>query len=305
MLPSVDLIWTFMVDYTKGWGVQEHSHDYFQMYYCIAGRGHMLLNGQDILLEKNSCLVIHPGQSHELYPIKSGQFRTIDTKFRIHDEVVKAAIISAPQLITITDPRFGELQQTMRNEWVTGALFAKEMAEALFKQSLFIFLRNNTHVSEKPPFYRNLQKATEKLTGKEKVIADYLSIHFLENLSLDRIAMDLKYSKGHLCKIFKQTSGYTINEYINCLRISKAYDLICYTNYRFSEIAAQSGFSTIHYFTRTFRSIVGITPSQVRNYEQNSINTDTRLHGTFHYRYHIDDMPQNAEDSLPEQTLLD
>ena len=110
MLPSVDLIWTFMVDYTKGWGVQRHTQDYFQMYYCIAGRGHMLLNGQDILLEKNGCLLIWPGQEHEVYPIESGQLRIIDTKFHIHDDIIRTALLKAPQLIPAMDPHFGELQ---------------------------------------------------------------------------------------------------------------------------------------------------------------------------------------------------
>lgn len=286
---GIEVIWTFMVDYTKGWGVHKHAHDFFQMYFCIAGKGHMTLNNQDIVLEKNHCLLIWPGQEHELYPIEIGQFRTIDTKFHIHDERIRNAVLNAPQLITVSDSHFAELQHAMRNEWVTGALFAKEMAESLFGQSLFLFLRNNTRVSALPPFYHALQKCTENLTGLEKTVADYLAVHFLEDISLDKISQDLKYSKSYLCKIFKQASGYTINEYINYLRISKAYELICHTNYRFTEISTQCGFSSLHYFSRIFRQIVGITPSQVRNYEQNSINTDVRLHGAFRYRYHIND----------------
>ena len=136
MTHPVQLIWTFMVDYAKDWGVRQHAHDYFQMYYCIAGRGNMLLGEQSIVLEKDSCLLILPNQVHELYPIKSGQLRTIDTKFYVHDEAIKGALLHAPQLITISDSHFRDLQQTMRNEWVTGALFAKEMAESLFEQSL-------------------------------------------------------------------------------------------------------------------------------------------------------------------------
>lgn len=285
MTHPIELIWTFMVDYTKGWGVRRHTHDYFQMYYCTAGRGTVLLGDQDVVLEKNSCLLIWPDQVHELYPLKSGQLCTIDTKFYVHDETVKEAIFRAPQLITIADSRFRDLQQTMRNEWVTGALFAKEMAEVLFEQSILLFLRDNTHVAAQPPFYRTLRERTEKLSGMEKNIADYLSVHFLEDLTLDKIAEDLRYSKNYLCKVFKRASGYTINEYINCLRISKAYDLVCCTNNRLTEISAQCGFSSIHYFSRTFHRIVGMTPTQARDHEKNSINTDLRLHGPFRYRY--------------------
>lgn len=286
MTHPVEVIWAFIVDYSKDWGVRRHFHDFFQMYYCIAGHGTMLLGDQDITIEKDTCLLIRPHQIHELYPIKSGQFRIIDTKFYVHDEALREAIFQAPQMITISNPSFRDLQQTMRNEWVSGAAFAREMAQVLFEQSLLLFLRNNTHASVRPPFYRTLQECTEKLSGTERLLADYLSLHFLEDLTLDQISDDLRYSKNYLCKIFKKASGYTISEYINCLRISKAYDLVCCTNNRLTEIAAQCGFSSIHYFSNTFHRIVGITPSQARDQEQNSVNTDIRLHGTFRYRYY-------------------
>ncbi|MBR3640538.1 MAG: helix-turn-helix transcriptional regulator, partial [Oscillibacter sp.] len=105
-------------------------------------------------------------------------------------------------------------------------------------------------------------------------------------LTLDRIAADLCYSKNYLCKICKSGSGFIINGYVNLLRISKAYDLVCCTNHRLTEISQQCGFSSIHYFSRTFHRIVGMTPSQARDQEQNSLYTDIRLHGSFQYRYH-------------------
>lgn len=285
----VEIIWTFMVDYTKRWGVRRHSHDYYQLYYCIAGEGIAQLEGEDIVLGKHSCLLIRPGQIHGLHPIETGQFRTIDTKFYVHDERIRHAIDNSPQHIVITDSSFRDLQQSMRDEWVTSSPFAKEMAESLFLQSLLLILRNNSTIIAKPPFYRILKDRTGKLSGVEKDIAEYLSAHYLENLSLDVIARNLRYSKNYLCKIFKRASGYTINEYITCLRISKAYDLVSCTNQRLTDISMQCGFSSIHYFSRTFRRIVGLTPSQVRDREVNSINMDIRLHGTFKYRYYCAD----------------
>lgn len=279
------VIWTFMVDYPKDWGVRRHSHDYFQMYYCTAGQGNMYIEGKSFVLRQSECLVIWPNQIHELYPIENGQLRIIDTKFYILDENLKRALLQAPQVIKIADPFFRELQQNMRDEWVSGALYAKEMATVLFEQCIFLFIRDNAQVSIKPPFYRMMREKTEKLTGLEKTLALYLSEHFLEDLSLDKIAKDLCYSKNYLCKIFKNSSGFTINEYINYLRISKAYDMVCCTNHRLTEISVQCGFSSIHYFSRIFHRIVGMSPSQARDQEKNFLYMDNCLHGTFHYRY--------------------
>ena len=34
MKANVELVWTFILDYTKNWGIRRHSHDYLQMCYC-------------------------------------------------------------------------------------------------------------------------------------------------------------------------------------------------------------------------------------------------------------------------------
>ncbi len=290
----MELIWAFMINHEKGWGVLSHTHDYFQMYYCLSGCGTVLLEHQSISLEKNGCVLIWPEQIHEVAPVKSGHFRIIDTTFYVHDKKMESTIYQAPQYIPVTDPRFRDVQKDMQREWNTDSLFSKEMAELLFTQSILLLLRDAAHLL---PFssigglagegplscaYRSLGDFTKNMSGTEKIITDYLNAHFLEKLTLDKISQDLHYSKNYICKTFTNTTGYTIKQYINYLRINKSYELVCYTDSRFSEIAAQCGFSSIHYFSRTFHRIIGITPTQAR---ARSISADLHLYGPRRYRY--------------------
>ena len=85
---------------------------------------------------------------------------------------------------------------------------------------------------------------------------------------------------------FGAATDATISEYANFLRIRKAYDLIRYTDQKLSEIAASCAFSSIHYFSRVFRRYVGMSPSQVRDRDRSTLDTDIRLHGQFQYRYY-------------------
>ncbi len=285
---SVEVTWSFIVDYPPGWGVRRHSHDYFQMYYCTSGRGTMLLGEDSVELSENSCLIIHPDQIHELYPVESGRLQVIDTKFYIHNEGIRNSFLQVPQLQTIVDSHFRMLQQSARNEWGTGALYAKEMASLIFAQSILLLLRHEAPALDRPPFYRHFQETKAGLTGVEKQISDYLSLHFSEEVSLDQISQKLSYTKNYLCKIFKRTSGYTIHEYLTHLRICRAYDLICSTDERLTSISRMCGFSSIHHFSRTFRSIVGLTPSEIRDNEKTSLYMDIQRHGKFFYRYYKD-----------------
>lgn len=290
MQTGIELVWTFMLDYTRGWGVRRHDHDYFQMYYCLAGEGLFFLDGEEIHLMRNDCLIIRPNQVHELYPISSGQLRIIDTKFYIRDDALYQAVLEMPTVIALSDNTFRELQQNMRGEWASRAPYSEAMATLLFQQSLYLYLRQGTHISTDASFYHALEQKIAQLTGIERKISEYLSEHYLEEVTLDQLAAELRYSKNYLCKVFKTATGYTIGEYGNFLRVRKAYDLVCCTDQKLSEIAGSCGFSSIHYFSRVFRKYVGMAPSQVRDRDRNTLNTDIRLHGTFRYRYYTPDV---------------
>ena len=286
MTSNIELVWTFMLDYTRGWGVRRHSHDYFQMYYCLEGEAAFFLDGQELHLMKNNCLIIRPFQIHELYPLTAGHFRIIDTKFYIHASELYQSILELPSKISIGESTFRELQQNLRGEWASGAPYSKAMATLLFEQCLYLCLRHGMTFSDAAPFYHALEQRVAQLTGLERKISRYVAEHYWESFTLDQLSNELRYSKNYLCKVFKTTPGTTISEYANFLRVRKAYDLICYTDQKLSEIAVSCGFSSIHYFSRVFHKYVGMAPSQMRDRDRNTLDTDIRLHGTFHYRYY-------------------
>lgn len=139
MYDSIEVIWSFMIDYPTGWGVRQHAHDYFQMYYCTSGCGTMLLGDEKVELAENSCVMIHADQNHVLYPIKQGRLQVIDTKFYVHDEAIRNALLQIPQLCTNSDTHFRELQQATRNEWGMGGVELRmpRRCPLLYLRSLF------------------------------------------------------------------------------------------------------------------------------------------------------------------------
>ena len=282
---KVELVWVFIVDYAKGWGVRRHSHDYFQMYYCLTGESPIFLGDHDIHLGPNDCLLIHPNQVHEVKPLSKGYLRILDTKFYVHDEDLYQSLIEMPELVNISSPVFRRLQEETRNEWASGASYCYEMATLIFEQLLYLYLREMIRSPVSIPFYHAMEQKMASLTGIEREISNYISENFLDEISLNQLAEDLRYSKNYLCKVFKEATGYTIIEYRNLLRIRKAYDMVRYTNQTLSDISSRCGFSSIHYFSRVFHKYAGISPSQARDQDRSSLNMDMRTHGRFQYRY--------------------
>ncbi len=104
---------------------------------------------------------------------------------------------------------------------------------------------------------------TEKrnLSAIENAI-HYIRENYSENLSLDAILQLTNYSKSHFIRLFKQSTGMNISEYINKFRIEKACLDLIYTNNNITEIATATGFNNIQYFSRKFKEYMNCTPKQ-------------------------------------------
>lgn len=84
------------------------------------------------------------------------------------------------------------------------------------------------------------------------------------DLSLKRFAEELFLNTSYLSSLFKKEVGMTLTDYVNHCRLSYAKKLLKSTTLSIQNIALQSGFSDIHYFTRLFRRENGVTPREWR-----------------------------------------
>ena len=102
---------------------------------------------------------------------------------------------------------------------------------------------------------------------RRRVIQDaarYLQGHYLENPSLAEISAHVRLSPNYLCSLFHKHTGRTIVAHMNALRMKKAEDLLLNSGLSMKEIAAQTGFRSAQYFSRTFHRMQGASPARFR-----------------------------------------
>lgn len=92
----------------------------------------------------------------------------------------------------------------------------------------------------------------------------HLTVHFDEPLSIEEAAQMCSLSPNYFCSLFKKTTGKTLIEYINMLRIHEADRLLRETHYRVNEVAYRVGFSNLTYFGRVFKKLKNVSPSELR-----------------------------------------
>ena len=95
-------------------------------------------------------------------------------------------------------------------------------------------------------------------------IEEYLDEHHTEKITLDDLAEKFFINKFYLSKIFKETYGTTVNNYLISKRITRAKQLLRFTDMTVDEVGAAVGMGDANYFSRMFRKVEGISPREYR-----------------------------------------
>ncbi|KRE69768.1 response regulator transcription factor [Paenibacillus sp. Soil750] len=106
--------------------------------------------------------------------------------------------------------------------------------------------------------------------GKEKEraiyqVKQYINKHLDGDLTLIHLAEQIYLTPEYLSRLFKQTEGMTLSDYITNLKIHSAKENLKNPALQIQEVASQLGFTTAGYFSRFFKKVVGITPQEYRN----------------------------------------
>ena len=93
---------------------------------------------------------------------------------------------------------------------------------------------------------------------------EYIRAHLNEDLSLNRLAEYCHFHPVYLSRIYKETTGETLSDFINQARQEQAEHLLRNTRMTVLEISRLMGFATDNYFCRWFRKRVGVSPHAYR-----------------------------------------
>lgn len=112
--------------------------------------------------------------------------------------------------------------------------------------------------------YQNITKQSRNYstTLKMEKIIQYLHQNINNRVTLTELSELVQLSSTYLSRAFKETTGYSVIEFFNKIKIDKAKELIIEGNKKIKEVAQALGFTDEFYFSRIFKRIEGINPSE-------------------------------------------
>lgn len=78
------------------------------------------------------------------------------------------------------------------------------------------------------------------------------------------LAAELNREYSTLSKLFSETEGITIEQFVILQKIEKVKELLVYNEMSLSEISDQLGYSSVAHLSSQFKKITGFTPSQFK-----------------------------------------
>ena len=95
-------------------------------------------------------------------------------------------------------------------------------------------------------------------------ICEYIAGNFRHDIDCADIATSVDIHPKYAMNLFKKTTGVTLNEYVNLLRLSYAQALLMQDDANILTIASESGFGSLSNFNKSFRKMAGMSPTDFR-----------------------------------------
>jgi AraC-like DNA-binding protein len=93
----------------------------------------------------------------------------------------------------------------------------------------------------------------------------YMQQHIDENISLNELSKHYNYSVSRFSNLFRQKTGYAPIDYFLQMKMQKACQQLDFTTHSIKYIAFSMGFDDPYYFSKRFKTIIGVSPKKYRS----------------------------------------
>lgn len=241
----------------------------YEVDYIVEGDGYIITNGVKYPAKRGALFFLTPGM--EIYGIPS--YRDYFLILDLFDETKKSSdtlellnkidynrfVSPFPLMIMMHNPDYMDrIFNSLLNEYINISETSEFKIKSLLFQAFFEILNQ----VESDILTINRSKSYRENYKKINDVKDYINKNLKHHFNLDELCNSIGLSKYYFCSVFSEIVGLSPINYINLCRINKAKNMLLNTRQCVKEIAFECGFENEPYFYKSFKKIVGETPSE-------------------------------------------
>ena len=263
--------------YMSDFSFPGESHDFWELVCVDRGEIDALAGDRRLTLKKGNILFHKPNEFHNVLTNGKVSPSLVVIGFECHSPAIKSF---EDQLMSVQDTEkelmaqiivearntfSGRLDDPYQEELIFNSeplTFGSAQLISHYLEQLMIHLYRRYFSYSLP--VRSSRFLAEASSGNDTYnrIVRYMEEHLGERMAIDRICRDNLVGRSQLQKLFRDTKGCGVIEFFSMMKIDTAKQMIRDNQLNFTQIADRLGYNSIHYFSRQFKQITTMTPSE-------------------------------------------
>lgn len=256
------------------WGMYEnewwrnylHVHSFYEVCYVFDGRGTFFIHHQAHDVQAGDIFIARPSEYHEIISSEDAPLGIYFWAYTLSIDETDNEIVNLLRAYRTSSAflsqQVGQIPQLF--DLLVDEIKRREAGyvqsiRALTLKLLLETARSVTNVSANTTLEHDMHSAVVR-----KVI-QYLKDNYHQSIQIRDIAAQVHMSERHVSRLFLNGTQKTIKTYLTDLRLDRACQLLLNDDIPITEVALQTGYPDMRYFSTLFRRQFGITPTAFRN----------------------------------------
>ena len=220
-----------------------------ELLYVDKGSLHSVADGQDLLLQQGELVLYAPEQWHMQYAESHEAPSMVTVSFWARGIAWENLM---GRKFSLDRGSSALLQQMLRAQ-------ERDDPDSIFSLLTLLLLRLQADEKEEK------QGVQSPVSGENTIIRkaqQYVQEHVLEKLAVPAVAAGIGVSPSYLSALFQKHLHLSPAEYIRRIKLGESKRMIREGTMNFTQIAENLQYSTVHHFSRQFKQMFGMTPTE-------------------------------------------
>ncbi|PMC40708.1 AraC family transcriptional regulator [Bacillus sp. UMB0899] len=235
---------------------------FYSMWYVTKGRGEVVINGKKHKLHPGKLVVFTPHMICDKKSYRTNPLEFYFVRFSYAMAFEDKDVWQFKRSKDVSFPLKGVY--TISNHSAVIVLLeqlsslAKKQGSTINMQQRIVFEELLLTIVE--DFHSQMLSGDSKKAIEGTI--EYMINHYKNSITLTELAQIAGLSTSHYSRLFKKYIGLSPIDYLTHLRIDRAKELLVLSDVKIKEVSQNVGYGDELYFSRTFKRIVGVSPSQ-------------------------------------------
>ena len=258
-------------EYSKRFSFTGESHDFWELVYADKGDVTVFADDKSFVLEQGNVIFHKPNEWHNVRAngvdaanITIITFASPSKAMSFFENKILSVGQKQKELLSKIVSEYTNAFKTPLNDPYTthlerrsdAAVVSEQLIKLFLCEFLILFLRNDP--SGRQRTVRSIHSSDATLN----LLINYMEQNITKTVTLKELMEYSGTNRTAIENIFRENLGKGAVEYFLILKIELAKKYLREDNYNITQISEILGYSSIHYFSRQFKKITGMTPTE-------------------------------------------